>query len=363
MKPLVSICMPHLNSLPFTEERMDTILAQTVRDWELIIVDSNSDDGSWEVLQRYADADPRIHLSQGPRDGMYPNLNRALAQCRGDYIYIATSDDTMSPDFLEQMIDALEQNPDCGLAHCCLTIIDEQSRPTTGNEAWENWPAAQYFGDWMAKYHVRQAPHDGLLHLCIYTPYTSLTQLLVRRRVFDDLGPFRTDCAFLGDFEWDLRVSLNENVVHVPQALATWRRHSRQATRPEAMYRARASGEFLRLRRAAVSSLRDRNPKLWKLLRRSRLNDYYVVGELAARRRLSRTRARELWEIVHFSLRYPTFSLRWFFSNVVLRRSVTPDFAEGIRAQLEKLGTPCLIHEAQTQRSFGRLVSAKVTAA
>src|SRR5438132_5350203 len=96
MNPLISICMPHLNSQPFTEERMQTILNQTIRDWELIVVDSDSNDGSREILENCASSDPRIRLIQGPRDGIYTNLNRALKLSKGEYVYIAMSDDTMT---------------------------------------------------------------------------------------------------------------------------------------------------------------------------------------------------------------------------------------------------------------------------
>ena len=78
MAPIVSICMPHLNSRPFTEERIDTILEQTFHNWQLIVVDSNSDDGSLEILTKYAVVEPRIQISYAPRDGIYSNLNRAL---------------------------------------------------------------------------------------------------------------------------------------------------------------------------------------------------------------------------------------------------------------------------------------------
>src|SRR5215468_3034222 len=102
--PIVSICMPHLNSRPFTEERLATILNQTFCDWELIIIDSDSNDGSRQILEKYAVNDLRIRLVQGPRDGIYTNLNRAIKLASGKYIYIAMSDDTMMEDCLEKMV-------------------------------------------------------------------------------------------------------------------------------------------------------------------------------------------------------------------------------------------------------------------
>ena len=54
MKPVVSICLPNLNNRPYLEERLQTILAQTFSDWELIVYDNYSDDGAWELLQAEA---------------------------------------------------------------------------------------------------------------------------------------------------------------------------------------------------------------------------------------------------------------------------------------------------------------------
>src|SRR5207249_200233 len=160
---------------------------------------------------------------------------------------------------------ALERNPDCGLCHCSLEIIDEHGR-AIDSDPWESWEQQKYFGEWIRTHHIRRAPHDGMLHLGLYTVYTSLTQLLIRRRVFEQLGLFRTDCSPHADFEWGMRVGLHENVVHIPQKLATWRRHTRQATQTTEMLRTRARGEFRRLVGNALQSLQARDPKLARAL-------------------------------------------------------------------------------------------------
>ena len=82
--PLVSILLPNLNTRPFLEERMATILNQTCSDWELIIADSYSDDGSWEYLNRFPVRDSRITACQIPR-GLYQSWNFCLGNARGKY--------------------------------------------------------------------------------------------------------------------------------------------------------------------------------------------------------------------------------------------------------------------------------------
>lgn len=143
MNPLVSICLPNLNTRRFLPARMESILSQTLTDWELIISDNYSEDGAWEYFGKYKD-DPRITLSQAPRRGMYANWNNCLRQAKGQYIYIATSDDTMHPALLGQMVNALEMNPDIDLAICRFDWIDTDGgiihRPESDiNRLYGNW--------------------------------------------------------------------------------------------------------------------------------------------------------------------------------------------------------------------------------
>jgi len=176
MPAKVSILLPNFNNRPYLEERIRTIFGQTYSDWELIIVDNYSDDGAWEFFQELAKTDSRVRISQAPRQGMYANWNNCIRLARGEYVYIATSDDTMAPGFLEKMVTALDEYPECDLAHCKLKIIDENGKPhPTLN--WDKFYCTTYFGDIIEQKHIRLAPHDGLLHCGVKTVYTSITQL------------------------------------------------------------------------------------------------------------------------------------------------------------------------------------------
>jgi hypothetical protein len=163
---------------------------------------------------------------------MYANWNNCLRQARGEFIYIATSDDTMSPDCLEKMVDALDANPRCALAHCRLRAIDEHGKDIPHiNEAWSLWSVfALSSGSLRDRPHVRLAPFDGLLHLGGETVYRSITQLLIRRSLFESIGMFESTWGSVGDFEWDMRAGLVANTVHVPDTWGAWRIHASQAT-------------------------------------------------------------------------------------------------------------------------------------
>jgi glycosyltransferase involved in cell wall biosynthesis len=240
--PKVSICLPNLNTRPFLPERFESIFNQTFQDWELIVCDSHSDDGAWEYIQKLAAGEPRMNIWQSPRAGIYAGFNDCIAQARGEYIYIATSDDTMSPDCLEKLVAALDQRPDCGVAHCCLTFIDEQSRPILAGHCWQNWSTTLFLGEWNKKSHVRPQGHDTVMALGLKTAYYSITQILVRRSVFDAVGGFEKKWGPFGDLEWQLRAALATKTVHVPESLATWRFHPQQASQADRYQKAVRAG-------------------------------------------------------------------------------------------------------------------------
>ena len=228
--PKISICLPNLNNRSFLEERLETIYAQTHSDWELVVSDNYSEDGAWELFQAHALREPRITIAQAPRLGMYENWNNCIRRAKGEFVYIATSDDAMAPDCLETLLAALERHPDCDLAHCPLIVVDHHGEPAVE----PTWPQCSAFehgiGELARKPHVRRAPYCGLLHLTGRTVYTSITQLLIRRSLFSRIGYFPSRWGSLGDFNWDMKAGLVASTVHVPDTWATWRVHPGQAT-------------------------------------------------------------------------------------------------------------------------------------
>jgi glycosyltransferase involved in cell wall biosynthesis len=230
MNPKVSICVPNLNTRPFLAERFETIFKQSFRDWELLVYDSYSEDGAWEYIQELAGSERRMRIWQGPRQGTPGSWNPCIHEARGEFVYIATSDDAMAPDCLEKLVAALEQHKDCDLAHCPLVVVDEAGAPL----AEPRWPQgttfAQGLGELLHRPHIRRAPYDGLLHLTGYHVYLSITQLLIRRTLFSRVGGFPSQWKAASDFNWEMKAGLVANTIHVPDTWATWRRHAQQAT-------------------------------------------------------------------------------------------------------------------------------------
>jgi glycosyltransferase involved in cell wall biosynthesis len=227
--PKVSICLPNLNNINFLNERLSSILNQSYQDWELIISDNYSDDGAWELFKTYADSDNRIRLHRAERKGMYENWNNCVRHIRGEYVYIATSDDTFSTDFLTATVAALDRNPCCDLAHCTLRPFGTEQE--TILDWWNNRsPFALTAKNYRDREHIRLAPLDGILHLQAESVYVSITQLLIRSRLFNRIGFFENEWGSQGDFHWNMKAGFSCNTIHIPGPWGGWRLHPSQAT-------------------------------------------------------------------------------------------------------------------------------------
>ncbi|MBT63693.1 MAG: hypothetical protein CML13_10825 [Puniceicoccaceae bacterium] len=227
--PLVSICLPTWNSRAFLEQRVDSILQQTYTNWELIVCDSFSDDGTWEYFQQYR-KDPRVRLYQIPKDGLFAGWNQTLSRVTGRYFYIATSDDTMHPNFLQTMVPLLSLDPDVRVATCNFSFINERDEviaPTQGIPS-------NIYGDHMQVWHRRPGAMDFLVHTMLGTSWTTITSALFDSSLLTDVGLFRIDGDSYSDRFWAMTVALYSDLIHCPEQLATWRIHGSQSSSTEA---------------------------------------------------------------------------------------------------------------------------------
>ncbi len=238
---MVSILLPSLNARKFLEPRIESLLAQTFRDWEAIVLDSGSTDGTWEFFQSVAQRDSRFRLHQIPREGLYAALNRGLDLARGEFIHIATADDSMVSGFLAAMIDALSKCPEAGIAACDVLLIDRDGNPLSEEELTRNVSrrAARnllsldtvrtpFADDKPCENNFRPVPHDFLLHFDGRSVYLSLNQLVVRTKLARASAPFDTTIGSVADFKWLLRLTGSTGTVHIPKKLAMWRYHGDQ---------------------------------------------------------------------------------------------------------------------------------------
>jgi glycosyltransferase involved in cell wall biosynthesis len=128
MTPIVSVCVPSYRAEPFLRATLQSVLDQSMEDWELVVVDDASPDASWEIAQEFA-GDPRVRLERNERNvGPAPTWNRALALARAPYVKLLCSDDLIYPLCLERQVRAFQDHPDAVLVAARRDIIDGGGR-------------------------------------------------------------------------------------------------------------------------------------------------------------------------------------------------------------------------------------------
>ncbi|HOL87659.1 MAG TPA: glycosyltransferase family 2 protein [Anaerohalosphaeraceae bacterium] len=127
--PMVSVCMAAYNTASFIRQAIESVLAQTYRDFELVVVDDGSTDGTAAVVQSFQDR--RIRFFSQPHQNFASAINRAIQEAHGRFVLGVDSDDFIAPDYLERMITFVIQNPDYDYYYPeKLTLVDEAGKPT-----------------------------------------------------------------------------------------------------------------------------------------------------------------------------------------------------------------------------------------
>lgn len=133
--PRVSIGLPVYNGERYLSHAIDSLLAQTFTDFELIISDNASSDRTEEICRSHAANDERVHYFRNEQNiGAIPNLNRTFELATGQYFMGAAHDDMWAPTFVARCVAVLDTRPDVVLAYARATIIDEDGHPVSADE-------------------------------------------------------------------------------------------------------------------------------------------------------------------------------------------------------------------------------------
>ena len=203
MPPVISIIMAVRNDAQRLPRTLDTIVRQSFQDWELIVIDDGSADGSRKVAERIAAVDPRIRVIAGRRSGIGPSRNRAMQDARGEWIAVADSDDLWHPEKLERQLAFLRDHPSVGLLGTYGYRISGTGR-RLGTFDLGPRSLAEF-----EQHRVRAEPF-GLIH----------ASALFRRDLVELAGGYPTDYPLGLDLAYfNLRLAPHTNVLALPERL------------------------------------------------------------------------------------------------------------------------------------------------
>jgi len=194
--------MPVHNALPYLDEAIESILGQSFSNFEFVILDDASKDGSTERLQEWASKDNRIRLMRVEENlGPARSSDRVARAASAPVVARMDADDISHPDRLRQQLDLLRGNPDVGVVGSLCDLVDGEGRRIRGPEYWRLARRS-----WMVPF-----PHGALMY---------------RRAIFDQIGGYRRECPFWEDQDLILRMAGVTNVAVIPRPLLRVRQTS-----------------------------------------------------------------------------------------------------------------------------------------
>lgn len=212
--PRVTVVIPNYNTANWLPTSIPSVLAQSFRDFELIVLDNCSTDDSAAVVARFDD--PRLSFRVNERNiGFWGSVQRACLGARGEFVVIMGSDDIYHPDFLAEAVAFLDAEPACPMVHGRAGWIDPQGRRFGGSDpTWARvTPGAEALGH-------------------IFSKGFCMTTMLMRTEAIRRDGPFDESFDALVDVWLLARLSLQGPIGHLDRELVYYRIHPAAMSMP-----------------------------------------------------------------------------------------------------------------------------------
>lgn len=202
--PRLSVLMPVYNTAAYLMEALESIRAQTLEDFELLVINDGSTDGSSKLLATVARNERRMRLIERPNRGLVETRNQLLQEANGEVVAWMDSDDLSAPNRLERQLRALDADPQLVCVGSNIGLID----PDGHSLGSETYPTED------SEIRVLQQSGGGL----------RFGSTMQRRGVALEVG-FRADFPMGEDFDFLLRVAESGKVSNLPETLYIYRQH------------------------------------------------------------------------------------------------------------------------------------------
>jgi glycosyltransferase involved in cell wall biosynthesis len=245
----ISVILPCFERLPFLRSAVESVFAQTLRDWELVI----ADDGSGAAVQTFLQdlvADTRIRVLRLAHSGNPAAVrNAALRAATSEYIAFLDSDDVWLPSKLELQVASLRRHRECSWGYTAYGYIDATGQPSEMPEL-EKW-----------------MPHEGqaIAAAVELRLMSALPSVIAKRSLLEEVGGFDENKRFYEDHHLWFRLALRSNADVVPEVLLHIRKHDKHYSDTDRLGATECKAELLREMYASVFERSQR-----ELIRRQR---------------------------------------------------------------------------------------------
>ena len=221
--PRVTVVTPNYNHARYLPQRLDSILNQTFRDFELIILDNASTDNSREVIESYT-KDPRVRtiFNTENNGSTFKQWNLGLKHANGEYIWFAEADDYADPTLLKFLVDRLDRHASVGLAYCQSWAIDADGNLL--HNFLETLERQNCTTHWRADY-INSGHDECSNYLFWRNTIPNASAVLLRRSILERAGGPPKDMLLYGDLLTYVNVLAISDVAFVSMPLNYFRQH------------------------------------------------------------------------------------------------------------------------------------------
>lgn len=221
--PKVSVIVPNFNHARFLRKRIESVLHQTYQDFELILLDDCSTDESRSILSDYA-GDPRVRIDLNEKNSgsTFKQWNKGVRLARGEYVWIAESDDYASERLLEKLVAILATEPTVTLAYCRSNRILENDQR---DGFWDFYLAGRDPQRWTEDFRSngREECEQYFVHS---NPVANASGVVFRKSVYERVGGADESLRLCGDWKLWAAMALEGAVAYLSEPLNYFRSHS-----------------------------------------------------------------------------------------------------------------------------------------
>ena len=220
--PKVSVIVPNYNHAPFLRQRIDSVLQQTFQDFEVILLDDCSTDDSRSILSSYA-GDPRVRIefNDANSGSTFKQWNKGVRLARGEYVWIAESDDYADPHFLERLVAVLDCRPQ-------VVFVSSRSWQVSDDGQLEGFAGA-HLSDldpfrWTADF-CADGREECRKYLVLLNTVVNASAVVFRRAIYHRAGDADENLRLCGDWKLWASMALLGEVAYIAEALNYFRFH------------------------------------------------------------------------------------------------------------------------------------------
>jgi len=289
---LVSVIIPLYNGEAFISQTLQSVLNQTYKNLEILVVDDGSRDRAPEIVQQFAQKDPRIRLLQQANAGVAAARNWGIQEAQGEFIAPIDADDLWQPDTLTKLITQFQQGDlNLGVVYAWSVDIDESNQLTGG-------------------FHAARVEGNVYKTLLCHNFLGNASSTLIRKTCLDQVGGYETELkaqSAQGCEDWDLYLRLAERYEFavVPEFLIRYRKLN-----------SGMSGNFQQMARSQqlmLKAAQDKHPEIpFYLYRISRSSFYLFLAQQSDLNNHPRETLAWLWQAIKIDWITPICRLGWY---------------------------------------------------